>query len=411
MNEPHRSDEGLDTGARAGIRVGVLTTSFPLGSDSASGVFVQRMVESLPDGFDVTVLTPCGSTPVREPVGHRYRLQCFRYAPWRFQCLAHAPGGIPAASGEWRNLCWLPFFLLAMVFATLRLARRVDVLHANWSVTGVIAGWAGRLLRVPVLTTLRGSDVHRALNSRLYRRVLGRCLQLSGAVTVVSAAMTERLRAGFRDAAGRVSHIPNGVDGALLELPCAQRVANEPLRLIFIGSLVHGKRLGTLIRALAVLPEGLDVRLTVVGDGPELVSLGALSSQIGVADRIQWIGTVAPGRVIDHLAATHALVLPSMAEGRPNVVIEAMAAARAVLATRIEGIEELLGVDERGLTFAVDDHTELAGLIERLWWQADLVARLGQTARDWIVSEGLTWAATGRRYAALYRTLVAREKG
>ncbi len=387
------------------LRIGILTTSFPLARDNASGVFVQRMVEALPEGFDVTVLTPCSTQRMQGASHDRYRLHCFRYAPRRLQRLAHEPGGIPAALRDWRRVWLLPFFLSAMLFATLRLARQVDVLHANWSVAGVIAGIVGRLRGVPVLTTLRGEDVNRAASSRLFRFLLGRCMGLSACVSVVSEAMAARLRAAFPDKACRLCWLPNGVDAVLLGLPVVKLAEHEPLRLLFVGSLIPRKRLDTLIEALARLSE--TVTLTVVGDGPERPALERLATRLGVAARVHWAGAVMPSQVARYLAEAHALVLPSAAEGRPNVVIEAMAAARAVLATRIEGVTELLGESERGLLFEVGDHAGLARHIERLWQQPDLAGRLGQAARDWIVSQGLTWQATGQRYAELYRALVA----
>ena len=141
------------------LRVAVITTSFPLTERSASGPFVLELVRHLPHDIEPTVITPCGTDRFASTTVNGYRLNCFRYAPRSWQILAHAPGGLPAAL-RGKVLAWplLALFVPALFLASLRAARTADVIHANWSVTGVIAGLAGaglpllvRLRRLPLL--------------------------------------------------------------------------------------------------------------------------------------------------------------------------------------------------------------------------------------------------------------------
>ncbi len=159
------------------VRVALLTTSFPLNRDSVSGVFVWRLARSFPSTVLATVVTPCdtsGTPPVTIP--DSYNVHCFRYAPWRWQLLAHQPGGIPVALQRSIAMrCLLPIFLVAMLIACFRVSRKADIIHANWSVNGAIAGLVGFFLKKPVVTTLRGEDVTRAKNSKLYYYLLWFC--------------------------------------------------------------------------------------------------------------------------------------------------------------------------------------------------------------------------------------------
>jgi hypothetical protein len=127
------------------MRLLVLTTSFPSTAYPHSGIFVRRMLERLPEHIQVIVLTPGLNRPGEfRGQGNRMRVRGFRYAPGAWQTLAHGEGGIPVAL---RREPWqwalVPVFCLAMLAQTLRFGRRADLIHAHWSVCGLIAGIVG----------------------------------------------------------------------------------------------------------------------------------------------------------------------------------------------------------------------------------------------------------------------------
>ncbi|MBM4201437.1 MAG: glycosyltransferase family 4 protein, partial [Gammaproteobacteria bacterium] len=320
------------------MRVGLVTSSWPTAANPAGGIFVARLARAVSAHVELTVLAP-GTQAVEPATASGLPVLWFRYAPRRWQRLAQGPGGIPAAL---RHTPWVwllvPGFVVGLLLACLRLARGVDVLHANWAICGAAAALAGRLTGTPVVTTLRGTDVQGVERTGPSRWLIWACLSGSGRVACVGEALRARVGAAFPRYADRLSTITNGVD-----VPPAEAVPPGPagtLRLIAVGNLTPGKAVGTVLDALA-RPDAADMRLTVVGEGPERQALEQQARRLGLESRVRFAGAVPPDAVTGHLAAADVFVLASHSEGRPNAVIEAMAAGLPIVATRIPGVTEL----------------------------------------------------------------------
>lgn len=389
------------------MRVALVTTSFPLHRGSVSGVFIERLARWLSREASVSVVAPCGSTvDERANEQHPYEVCCFRYAPRRWSVLAHQPGGIPVALQRRRWLfLLLPFFLGMMFVACVRISRKVDVIHANWSVPGFIAGFAGRLMRTPVITTLRGEDIRRAAQSGVYRRLLQGCLRLNQRVVAVSHAIQEEVVDRFPAYAQKVVFVPNGVEPELVQrqLGSSKPDRNRAMRLITIGNLIPLKGVDTIIEAMGSLSSQESVELTVVGQGAERPSLEALAAKLGVEQRVRFVGSVTPREVPDYLGNADALVLASHGEGRPNVVLEAMGFGIPVIATAIPGITELVQGPGKALLFEPGNSAQLAERIRELWTDPELYQQMAREGRDFILNNELLWPNTIERYLEVYR--------
>ena len=133
-----------------------------------------------------------------------------------------------------------------------------------------------------------------------------------------------------------------GVDVSLFEPP--QRAADgRPPEVLTVGRVVPVKGQSLLVESIAALARrGVDARLTIVGDGPELSRLRALAERLGVADRVELPGAVGQDAIRAYYERADLFALPSFAEGLPVVLIEAMATGLPVVASRITGIPELV---------------------------------------------------------------------
>lgn len=154
----------------------------------------------------------------------------------------------------------------------------------------------------------------------------------------------------------------------------------EQLRCIFIGRLVPTKRVDI---ALHAIEHASATHLTVVGDGPQRGALEKLARQLHIADRVSFMGAVEPNVVAELLALAHALVLPSLYEGSPNVVGEALTAGIPVVASDVGGVGDLISDHENGLLLSVDGgHAVWAEALNRLRADPDLLARLSRGAQE-----------------------------
>jgi glycosyltransferase involved in cell wall biosynthesis len=382
------------------ISVLLLTTSYPLRDGSVSGIFVQRLARAISRYCTLRVLVP---DDAEKGVARRRQrkpfLITFRYAPKRLQKLAHGAGGIPAALGQ-NRMCalLLPPFLLSMSVACWRRASRCDVLFANWSVCGVVAGVIGRVRGLPVVVALRGQDVNRIDQSRLLRAALYLCIRLCDRIVAVSQAMADTLAERVPECSRKLTVIPNGVSAEFLDVP-SPAGAGRRLHLLCIASLISSKSVATLIQAMAALSE--DVGLTLVGEGPEAAGLIELSHRLGVHDRIEFLPFQSPARLPALFSRADIFVLPSLAEGRSNVMLEAFAASRPVVASDIDGVRELIADGRRGLLFPPGDANALADCVRKLR-DKDLRLSMGAQARQYIIDEGLTWENAARRYEKIF---------
>lgn len=158
-----------------------------------------------------------------------------------------------------------------------------------------------------------------------------------------------------------------------------------PRRLVAIGRLVEQKGQLALIQAMAQVQE--DLHLTVIGDGEMRGEIEALIAALHQSDRITLTGWVDEARIKAELAKAHALIMPSFAEGLPMVVMEAMAAARPVIATYIAGTPELVREGETGWLVPAGDVAALAEAMRALIARPHTdLCQMGDAARSRVLA-------------------------
>lgn len=392
------------------LKVLYITTSFPLSEGSRSGIFIKKLIVNLPPGFLITVLTP-DSSYKDAPDDFSYKLVRFRYAPKRWQKLAHGAGGIVAALSQKKFSCLLiPPLLCSNFIVGCWYALKVDVLHANWSINGVVAGIVGRITGKSVVTTLRGSDVNLMQTSFLMRKLVHICLSLSASVVTVSPSLQKTIEKEFPSYHNKIKVIPNGIDEAFF----TQRIkpSEEPGKVCFlyVGNLTKGKGVSLILEAFASLTTA-NWFFDIVGDGPEREKLVKYCQRSSLSAKVRFHGAVAPKRVLDYLQNADVFVFASSAEGKPNVVLEAMAAGIPVIASAIPAVLDLIEDGKQGRLFPVGDEGKLRELMEHIIAHPGERSLMGEKAREFIKAQGLCWQKTGQQYADIYTTICGRTEG
>lgn len=196
-----------------------------------------------------------------------------------------------------------------------------------------------------------------------------------------------------------------GVDPAEFNPP-EWRSTTTALRVLSVGRLVPEKGHAVLLAAVADLADrGIDVELTLVGDGPSRSTLEAAARERGVVERVRFLGAVGADVIHDHYRESDVFCLASFAEGVPVVLMEAMASELPVVTTLITGVPELVEDNVSGMLVPPGRADLLADALAKLANDPGLRARLGAAGRR-VVAERFDASATAQELAGVFARLL-----
>jgi glycosyltransferase involved in cell wall biosynthesis len=222
----------------------------------------------------------------------------------------------------------------------------------------------------------------------------------------VSRDVADELVARFRYPAAKVKVVYNAVRLERFEEPPPAGLREQLGRglpvVLTCARLDEQKGHDVLLRAAARLP---GVAFALAGEGPERSRLEALAAELGIAERVLFLGYRTD--IPQLLAACDVFALPSLYEGSSLAVLEAMAARRAVVSSAIGGTDELIDDGENGILVAPGEVDPLAAALRGLLADEERRAALGQRARARVEAD-FTPAAMRGRIVAIYEELLAR---
>jgi len=226
-------------------------------------------------------------------------------------------------------------------------------------------------------------------------------LRASAWVTGVSRTAVEEVVAVEPSLAERTSVIENGI--ALPPLRSSQVV---PGRVLCVGRLVEQKGFDLMLRALARVVAGRsDAHLVFAGDGAQRSILEALTMELGLIDRVTFLGAVAHADVESLLSDAQIVALPSRWEGQPLVALEAAAVGRPLLSTGVDGLSRVAIDGVTGVVVPAEDVDALAAGLARLLDDRDLCNELGASGRA-LVADQFGFDRCVDAYDELYRQIL-----
>lgn len=386
------------------VRVCMAATTFPRWAGDGEGAFVWGLAHALVEqGAAVRVValhSPGAAT--REVIDGVEVVRPRYWWPESQESLRRGGGGLPVTLRDYPFArVQFPGFLAVYSRAVAKVARTCDILHAQWTLSGAVGLLTRWCHRRPIVVTVQGSDVYQIpklpLGSGFTRWVLDNCQQ----VTALSTSLQDAAAAvGIPHE--RIEVIPNGVDVGSLgaSAPFGER---EPV-LLFVGYLIERKGVRYLLEAApAILARHPNMRIVLIGKGPEEQRLREQAEALGIAEAVSFVGFLPHAEVLKWMQRSMLLVLPSVEEGQGAVLLEALAAGTPVVGSNVDGIAEVI-TPQVGRLFPVGDTAALAAQVNDLlvtsacWQGASAAARsLALTTYD--------WGVLAQRYLALYGAL------
>ena len=336
-------------------------------------------------GHQVAVLTArFGDSPVLEE-SHGltvYRISAFRHRQDR--------------SGAFEQLAFIVSAALRSPYLV-RSFRPQSVLAFFGVPSGAVAWLLYKRFRIPYVVSLRGGDVpgFRPYDFRRYHQLIAPLLRViwKNASFVVANSHGLRNLARNFDPACEIRVIPNGVN-VQDYLPSDRTWASA--RLLSVGRVVHQKGLDLGLEALAGLKD-LPWDWSIAGDGPQTAALRERVKQLGLEDRVHFLGWQERDQLAARYQEANFFLFPSRHEGMPNALLEAMASGLPVVATRIAGNDELVQEGVTGKLVDAEDVPALEESLRQLIRDPHLRKRMGAAARQRVERE-YSWESAADEY-------------
>ena len=240
----------------------------------------------------------------------------------------------------------------------------LDVIHAHYAIPHAVSAYLAKQMlggKLPVVTTLHGTDITLVGNDRQFAQITKFCIQESDGVTVVSESLrAETLETFSLDK--EINTVYNFIDPEeyrRVDNPEMRRYFARPEEkiIIHISNFRPVKRIRDVVRVFAGINEELPAHLLLVGDGPERSVAQQLAEKLGVAERVHFLGK--QECVVQLLSVADLLLLPSEKESFGLAALEAMACGVPVVATDIGGIPEVVVHGECGYLAPLGDVAQM----------------------------------------------------
>lgn len=393
------------------MKVLVLSHMYPNPVNPHAGIFVHNQCKALVQaGVQVQVICPTPSFPFY-PKWNGYRKlpreTTYEGIPVRYIPTQMFPAGLFFSTyGYWYEKSCLP--VLTELYQTFPF----DVIHAHTIFPdGNAAIRMKEPFKVPVISTVHGSDImlYPKRSKGVYQQTRY-ALEESNQVITVSNRLQTAAEAIYPEV--KVQTIYNGFNPAIFA-PGDTKKARERLGIpldqkicLFIGNLYPVKGLTYLLQAFAKLVKTeAEIHLYIVGDGKLKSSLQAEAKSLGLAQSVSWMGRKPYEEIPSWIQSADLLVLSSLSEGLPSILLESMACGKPMIATDVGGIAEILQDGRTGRLVPAQDAQALSrALVDMLVDHPEQLQQMGHAAYQ--ASQELTWEQNAHKMIACYESLV-----
>ncbi|MBI4854994.1 MAG: glycosyltransferase family 4 protein [Acidobacteria bacterium] len=339
-----------------------LTSSFPRYKGDFAGNFVAEFAQAISTNYEeIQVLTPASKNYPKEQSWGKIKIIRFNYFfPFNYQLLDSAKDLQPLLETSiFAQLQLIPFCLV-FFFRAFFLAKQADVICSHWLLpAGLIGSLLSFLLKKPHLIVEHSGALNLLCKLPIGNFVLNIIGKYAKSIVLVSKELQNKLIKLCPKLKVKTSVIAMGIDCNFYQ-PSIQREENKVKKILFLGRLAKIKGVDVLIKALAKCE---NIILLIAGDGEERETLEKLANNLQVPAK--FLGTVLGEDKLKLIQSCDLLVIPSIilpdgrTEGTPVVCLEAFACGKAVIASNVGGLKDLIIDGKTGFLFEPENQEEL----------------------------------------------------
>ncbi|NQU45298.1 glycosyltransferase family 4 protein [bacterium] len=298
-------------------------------------------------------------------------------------------------------------FLVA--FDKLHKKKPYDIIHVHYAVPLIhVMSNLRDIYGIPCVVTFHGSDVTIVPDLFDVSMLTKLVEKAEASVTVASRFLADSVEKVYKLERSRIHLIPNTIAPEFFGEFARKR--EEPPYFVHVSGLRPVKRVWDIVLAMCCLRKKLAhgatnaaPRLKIIGDGPDLPDLHLLSEKCGLHDDVDFLGQIDERReVASIVSSADALILSSLTESQPLVILESMAVGTPVICSSFTSAPELIGENgERGWIFEIGDSQALARIMQDVIESPEMAVQRAVRAREWVLREHHMDAVT-KAYVDLY---------
>ncbi len=400
-------------------RILVITSTFPRYEGDTTPSFVYDYAKNISDAFEVIILAPFDKTAKTFEKKDNLTIYRYKYLPFNPGSLAYEGGIGPKLRQSPLNYFQVPFFLFFQLLNIIKLVKKynMNIIHSHWILPQGLVAVIYKIFfnkKIKLLCTAHGADIYgfKSPFSSLLKRFI---IKNSDSITCVSNALKQEVVNLYEKDNIRV--IPMGIDTARFDSAKYNHTVKEKYKitagfLLFTGRLVEKKGLYYLIKAFPeVLKEFPDIKLLIIGDGPEKTKLLELTKDLNLNKNIIFTGAVLHKNLPGYFAAADIFIGPSItvssgdSEGFGLVFAEALSCQTPVITTDLPAIADIVQNNINGFAVEQKNSKQLAKKIILLLKNPDKTKQMGKNGRKFIVNN-FEWSIISQKYKNLINSLL-----
>lgn len=397
------------------MKVCILTTSFPAYEGHFQSPFILELAKGLVNNdLDLDVVCPFykDSKAKDESIG-RVKVHRFQYLyPVSMQRLQRGGGLAHNFKKSFFSKLELIPFLFFYLLKSLKYAKKADIIHAQWILSGFVGVFLKKIYKKPLVLSTRGVALGMASKSRLMRPILKFVVRNCDMLTPNNEHHVAQLQE-LGVPKSKIQPVANGVAIDLykprskLGLRKKLGIGGGKKVVLYVGWFIERKGVDYLVDAFSkVLDSHKGVVLYLIGKGSLRKSMEDMVDRLNIGNSVRILDPVAPEDVALWMGAADIFVLPSLSEGRPNVIYESMLSGLPVVATDIGGNNEIIEDGKTGFLIKPKDSNAITKKINMLLENVGVCSKVGEEARRYILSLGMSWSDCAKRFKSVYELAI-----